>query len=520
MNDELTTTLCRAGYTLIETHISRVFLGDDHVYKIKRPVALGFLDFTSLAAREHACLEEVRLNRRLAADVYLGVRAVVRDEHGRLVLRPREGCQGAEVVEWAVHMRRLDDAVRADRLLAEDRLTNDDLDAIAGLLVAFHRDARADAETARFGTPEVISTNVEENFAQVEGSIGDYLDTSEQAALADYERHFLRDHRALLARRAARGRVRDGHGDLRLEHLYRRSEGRFSAIDCIEFNERFRYADVCADLAFLTMDLTYHGRSDLAELLLARYARDSGDYELYALRDFYESYRAVVRAKVASFLAADPDVGAEVRARARDEARHYYLLALAAGRRPLVPARIIVSFGLIGSGKTALAEALGKALALPVLSSDWTRKELLGSAPTAAHHDDAFHGAYTPEMSDRVYATVLERAEHVLRAGRGVVLDGTFGARARRDQVRSLAAALRVPVTFLECRCTREETMRRLTRRAEQPSLSDGRAAIYDSVSARFEPPEELSPELHQVIDTSGSREESTACALARVRDL
>lgn len=517
MTEALGESLQQAGFRLIETHISRVYIRGDDVFKIKRPVDLGFLDFSTLEARERACAAEVALNRRLAPDVYLGVEAVVRAADGGFSFVPQGGLVGRHVEEWAVHMRRLPDEERADVRLARGELQASDIARMAALLARFHREAACDARTAEFGRPEVIVGNVEENFAQVAPTLAEYLAESEREALTEYQRDFLRTERSRFEQRLTEQRVRDGHGDLRLEHLYRTPSHDYVAIDCIEFNERFRYGDVCADLAFLSMDLRYHGRADLAELLIADYARESADYGLYGLVDFYESYRAVVRAKVSAILAHDSSVAEATRERAQHEARRYYMLAIAEGRRPLRPARLIVTFGLIASGKSTLATALGRRLGAAVLSADWTRKELLGVAPTEAHHDPAFSGAYEGEISERVYDTLLARAEQILRSGRTVILDASFRARAHRARVSTLAGSLPVEATFFECRCPRAQTMERLARRAHEASVSDGRAEIFDAFAARFEPASELSRYEHAVLDTSAPLSYTMSRALERL---
>jgi aminoglycoside phosphotransferase family enzyme len=402
--DALTTALLAQGFVLIETHISRVYLRGEHVYKTKRAVNFGFLDFGTLAARKAACDAEVELNRRLARDVYLGVVAIVGEPGAALRFVPASDVDPQEVLEWAVHMKRLDEGQRADALLTQGQLARADLEAVARLLADFHRAARADAHTAAFGEAAVIQGNVDENFAQVEATIADHLSESERAELEDFQRRFLTTHAALFARRVREGRVRDGHGDLRLEHVYREQDG-YVVLDCIEFNERFRFADVCADLAFLAMDLRYHDRVELAEYFVSSYACASGDYELYALLDFYESYRAMVRAKVTSFLAEDGEVQAATRERARHEARRYYLLALSAARRSVRPSRMVIVAGLVASGKSTLAEALAAELAVPLLSADCTRKELLGMASREPGHDPGCWRAYSHAMSERLEAT-------------------------------------------------------------------------------------------------------------------
>ncbi len=510
---ELCATFEAAGFELIETHISRVFLRDGDVYKTKRPVNLGFLDFTTLSLRKQACDAEVVLNQRLAPHVYLGVCAVTRADGQGLELISEAALTDQPVLEWAVHMRRLRDEDRADLLLQAGQFELRDIEQIASLLAGFHQLARTDEYVASFGATSVISGNVAENFAQVSSTIASYLDVREREQLESLQSGFVRDHHDLFERRARHGFVRDGHGDLRLEHLYRTSEG-YLIIDCIEFNERFRYGDVCSDLSFLAMDLAYHGRSDLSELLIAAYARESRDYELYTLIDFYQGYRAMVRAKVASMLASDLSVSSATREHGRDEARKHYLLALSAGgRSPGVP-RLIVSFGLIASGKSKLAKGLSERLASPVLTADRVRKELLGAAPTTAMPEQPFQGAYGSEVTERVYGTMFARAEQILRSGRSVILDASFRAVGHRQAACELAAKLACELVFIECRCPRDLTMQRLRKRAQTPNISDGREEIFDTVAASFEPTTDLSSRSHLLLQTNGTVAQTLAAAL------
>lgn len=499
---------------LIVTHASWVFRTRTQVFKVKRPVNLGFLDFTTLAARKAACEAELLLNARLAPGVYLGLVPIVRDRQGR----HRAGRDG-EPVDWAVHMVRLDDAQRADALLARGKLSPDDIELVATRLAAFHAAARADAETARFGAPEVIAVNVEENFRQTAGWVERFISQDQADEVARFQRRFLEERAALFRARAAAGRVRDGHGDLRLEHLYKKSASELAVIDCIEFNDRFRYGDVCSDLAFLAMDLAWHERVDLAELLLARYARASNDFDLYAVVDFYQSYRAWVRGKVSGMLAADLRAPAAARAEATHGARHCFLLALAEARRPLRPPRVIAVGGLIAAGKSTVAEALGVELGVPVVEADRTRKALLGVDPLQSVRGGQWQGAYGPQMTERTYAEVLRRAGVVLDAQRPVILDASFRSAAWRARARALATSRGVPFIFLECRAPEAVCRARLRERAGSSSVSDAREDLYDAFVKGYEPVGELSADEHLVVATSAplrSTVRAVAEALAR----
>lgn len=468
-----------------ETHISRVFLVGDTAYKVKKPVSLGFLDFSSPELRRAACEAEVELGRRLAPDVYRRVVPVGDD--------------------WAVEMRRLRDEDSAEARLRRGELGIAEVDRIAERIASFHAHARCDEHTSEFGTTAAIEVNVGENFAQTREHIGEHLSEEEAREIEARQLSFLRENGAFFADRIAHRRVRDGHGDLRLEHVYLEGES-VIVIDCIEFNERFRYADVCADVAFLAMDLAWHGRSDLAERFLATYARETCDFELYRLVDFYESYRAYVRGKIATMM---PGV--------KEHARRYFLLALAAERPRIVPPALIALGGTLATGKSTLADRLGAMLGAPSINSDRVRKWLVGARPTDRLYDGSWSGAYDPAMTDRVYAAVARGARAVLGSRRPVILDASFRTAAMRESARRIAIGREVPFLFVECRAPDEVCRARLAERARGPSVSDGRLEIFEDVRRSWEPVTELTSETYMVLDTSRPIEASLADLRARI---
>ncbi len=502
--------LGRAGLELVETHTAWVFLSESTVWKIKKPVDFGFLDYSTLEKRHGACQAEVRLNARLAPHVYQGVVPITCEPDGEHRIEGR-----GTVVDYAVKMVRLPDAERADVLLGSGRLSAADLDDVGEHLARFHREMPAGPDIAVFGSPDVILSNVRENFEQTRDTIRSVLGDREAREIEAKQIGFVEEHAALFQRRMEEGRIRDGHGDLRLEHVYLAPGRSPTIIDCIEFNERFRYADVCADVAFLSMDLERLGRADLAEQFLASYARASGDYDLYLLVDFYEGYRAYVRGKVASILAADRGASFETRERAKKDARRSYLLALVQGRETLLRPAVIAVGGVIASGKSTIAERIGAMASAPVVDADRTRKSLLGVTATTKVHDPAWSGAYAPDFSDRVYDEAFRRAGSVLSSGRPVVLDASFRSRALRGRARALAREHGVPFHFVECRAEEEECRRRLRERERHATVSDGRTEIFDQFVARFERVDELPPAEHLVVDTSLPLERNAA----RLRD-
>lgn len=505
-----------AAVERVETHISWVFLVGDQVWKLKKPVDFGFLDFTRVEARRAACEAEVVLNRRLAPEVYLGVEPLCRRPDGSVhVGAPGEGDVR---LDWAVHMRRVPDADRADVRLAEGRLGFDEVGRIAQRIAAFHAACRADDDTARFGTPAAVAVNVAENVAQTREALPELLDPDDAREIVAAQTGFIEAHDAVFHARIAAGRVRDGHGDLRLEHVYLDDAGGVLALDCIEFNDRFRYADVAADLAFLAMDLTLHGRADLAEHLLAAYAEAANDHDLYRVVDFYEGYRAFVRAKVATFVAADPSAPAAVRERARAAARHGFLVALGSHRPRALAPMVVAVGGPVAAGKSTVARQVSRWLAAPIVEADRTRKAMLGVSATTRLTEPGWKGAYDPRFTEEVYREVVRRGEVVLGSGRPVVLDASFRSAAFRREARALAARAGVPFRFVECQAPREVLAERLRARERDPSrVSDARVQILDDFLKAWEPVEELAAEEHVRLDTRSTLAETLDTLRARL---
>jgi uncharacterized protein len=487
---------------LRETHISWVFLFPDVVLKVKKPVSFGFLDFSTVELRRLACEAEVALNRRLAPDVYLGVIPVTCSEGHHDFDGP------GSVVDWAVRMKRLPDAASADVLLEQGRLGVDAIDRLGAAVARFHESARADEETKRCAEPSALARAVRENFEQAHPFIEDYLSRPQIEELETWQTEFIERNAPRLQERVATGRIREGHGDLKLEHVYVMSE-RLSIIDCIEFNDEFRYLDVCSDLAFLSMDLTAYGRADLAERLVSSYARSSNDYGLFGLIDFYEGFRAYVRGKVAALLARDHGSPLHVRTKAEKLARRYFLLALASARRSMLTPMVVAVGGLIASGKSTVSDRLGLQLGASVVSSDLVRKHLHGVGAHTSLAAASFSGAYDSNSSDRVYERVLENARAVVESGRPVVLDASFRTRRHRAQAQELARSLGVPFRFVECRAGLDTCRRRLEERGARPHQSDARADLLDTFARSWERIDEVPAAEHLVVQTDGTSSES-----------
>ena len=304
---------------MVQTQMSFVFLTDDYVYKVKKPVNLGYLDYTTLEKRHFYCQREVELNQRLCPDAYLGVVPITRNRGDVFI----EG-QG-EVIEYAVKMRHLPQEAMMNVLLANNQVSVAMVTSVAQRLVEFHQKAETNASIGAFGDLDTISRNTEENFSQTEKYIGNTISQEKYRHIKDYTKSFIENNAPLFRKRIADGRIRDCHGDLHAAHVC--FTNGICIYDCIEFNDRFRYCDVASEIAFLAMDLDHYGRDDLSRSFVDAYVAFSQDKELPQLLNFYKCYFACVRGKVESFKLDDPHISGEEKAKALAAARSYFELA-------------------------------------------------------------------------------------------------------------------------------------------------------------------------------------------------
>jgi aminoglycoside phosphotransferase family enzyme len=302
-----------------ETHISLLFFTGNHVYKVKKPVDFGFLDFTSLEKRKYFCEQEVTLNRRLSPKIYLGVVKITQD--GKQILLDGRG----EVVEYAVKMKQIPEDLLMNKLLEKDQVTLKMIEAVSEKLARFYSTAETSDFIKSFARPERIKQDTDENFEQTEKYIAVTISKDIYLEIQNRTNDFFRTEAEIFHQRIAADRIRDCHGDLRLEHIFWEDE--ISIFDCIEFNERFRYTDTAADIAFLAMDLDYHGKEDLTEHLIQTYIQKSGDQDLVKVLNFYKCYRAYVRGKVESFRLDDPNIPEGEKRGALQRAKKYFNLA-------------------------------------------------------------------------------------------------------------------------------------------------------------------------------------------------
>jgi aminoglycoside phosphotransferase family enzyme/predicted kinase len=492
----------------IQTHISHLFLTRDRVYKLRKAVELPFLSFATRESRNVDCLREIELNRRLAPDVYLGVAPIEPCRKGFVLGSVRESLQTAKdgtALEHCVVMRRLPADADALHRLEAGQLSTAQIDDLADRLAEFHaaHSLGRPAPWSEDGWIERVERPVRETIALARSAGTKPLDPDLLDRCEGTMHDLLDSKRAAFLARRTDGRVVDGHGDLHLDHVFFES-GRPDpiAIDCIEFDDALRQVDVAADLAFLLMDLAYRGRPDLGERALGRYAAVTDDYALYDVVDYHVAQRALVRASVAAVATGELEISPEQRAAAASSAsRHLQLAAnwLTGPRQP----RLILMAGLVGSGKSRVAEALALGLGGVVIASDRVRKHLAGLSPHDHAKAEAGEGLYTDARLDAVYAALLERAEPVVGSGRVAILDATFSRRGWRERAQRWAAEHSLPIHLVQARCGEAETLARLALRERDPSrVSDAGPELYAESARRWEPLDEWKPDDHSEVFT------------------
>lgn len=490
------------GVSLIETHISWVFLTDRFVYKLKKPVRFDFVDFSTPDARRRACLAERELNGRMARGVYLGVLPITADARGRFAL----GGQG-QAIDWVVKMRRLPADRMLDNLLRDRQLSEADAERLAAWLANYYdRLSPICMDASRYR--QAIERHVLRNRAEL-------LDPKHSLPTELVKRcHAAQMRFQALAQtqfddRVCDGRMIDGHGDLRPEHICLESEP--VIFDCLEFNEELRRVDVADELGFLAMECDYLGAERLGQQIIETYRRVSGDRFSTALWSFYKCYRACVRAKVAALAAAQAE--APLNDAARRRARRYLDLADRYARQ-LGPPTLIVVSGLMGSGKTTLATALANRLGSDLLSTDSIRRELLGASPSPAAFNE---GHYAPTLRRRVYREMLRRAGMLLRQGVSLVLDGAFLKTAKRDAARELAESSDAVSLLVHCTCAPQTALERIASRAAAGgALSEARSDLYNSQRLAEEPYERSANTIE--VDTTAAVRMQEIDILAHVR--
>jgi aminoglycoside phosphotransferase family enzyme/predicted kinase len=490
---------------VVQTHISWVFIASPFVFKVKKAVNLGFLDFSTLGKRHHFCQREVELNRRLAPKIYLSVVPIYKigsDFSFNIV---------GEIVDYAVKMKELPQGGFLNELLEKNLVGENEIDRVISVLHRFYQAETPTPQVEQWGTPEKLKISTDENFTQVEPFIGKTISSVAFAAIRHYTNQFYELNESLFRQRIQRHRILDCHGDLRLDHVHLAPKAT-SIFDCIEFNDRFRFIDIANDLAFLAMDFDFKGRSDLGNLFLRNAARQLDDAGILKITNFYKCYRAFVRGKVESIQAAEKET--KNRQEHERQAARYFRLALryaVAGSEPL----IVVVMGRIGTGKSTIAKQLAGELDWPAFSSDEIRKTLAGIPLTKRTAPGLRDKIYSARMTQRTYRKLVKdglaaigRAQEPrprpLQPHNGVILDATFSTRALRKFLRDECKKANVPIQFIELEVGSDEIKKRLKDRDKKTAeTSDARLEDFEKLSAAYEPPSELEPDLIRISTAS-----------------
>lgn len=448
-------------FEVIETHISILLLTGNFAYKFKKPVDLGFVDFTSLDKRHHYCNEEIRLNRRLAPELYLDVIPI-----GGSVDAPV--LNDAPAIEYCVQMRQFPRSAELENALADDRVDAQAFRQLATSVAAFHDRADAVSAADDYGRFDQVRQQCLDNFSVLNEPLAELDLAAELRPLEAWTRAQLeQQHDTIEARREA-GRVRECHGDMHVTNMIG-LDGSIQVFDCIEFNPELRWIDVQSEIAFLLMDLDMRGHHASARVFLNTYLETGGDYAGLRLLPLFQVYRSLVRAKIAYLRLRD---GAGDTALARRIHDHVQLAQRYGGQDSDVPARppLVITHGLSGSGKTTITDALIPLAGALRVRSDVERKRLQGLAADAHTGSGIGQGIYDPASTAQTYARLADCARAIIASGRPAIVDATFLQRQQRQQFQVLAAELGVPFHILDCQAPEAVLRERVQARAEQGS--------------------------------------------------
>lgn len=485
---------------LVQTHISYVFIAGDIVYKIKKPVNFGFLDFTSLEKRRYYCEEELRLNKRLAPSIYLDVISISQDNNGNIILGDR-----GKIIEYAVRMKKLPQERMLKTLLAKGQVDEKVIDDVANKIASFHKFAETGGRIDEMGSIAIIHRNHEENFTETENYINVTIPEYQYKFIKDYVVNFLAQKKTLFEKRVADHKIKDCHGDLHLEHICIADE--ITIFDCIEFNERFRFSDVAAEVAFLTMDLDFNNYPRQAEAFVKSYLRYSDDSDIAILLNFYRSYYAYVRGKVISFRLNQKEIPANERDQITKIAQRYFDLAYTYATRLDNPV-LILTAGLMGCGKSYQARNFSARLGAEIIRTDILRKELLNINPAEQHYVEFGQEIYSDNISRLIYDKAYKLASAKIKLGTPVIIDASFKKRSERQKARQLAQRLDIPFYLIECTCRDEIVKMRLDKRVrERTNASDGRWEIFQEQKKDFDEVNEVPVGNYFKIDTSENPE-------------
>ncbi len=493
-------------FQVIETHISWVLLTGDYVYKIKKPVDLGFLDFSTLEKRHHFCLHELSLNRRLAPDIYLDIIGIGGTPEAPVL-------NSEPIIEYAVRMRQFPQTARLDNVLAENALHPEHIDRLADNIAAFHQQAEIANSGSSYGEPATVLEPVERNFQTIFPLLSDEKDIQQlerlkQWSLAKYEQ--LLPH---IEQRKANGFIRNCHGDMHLANIAL-IEGKITIFDCIEFNDSLRWIDVISEIAFTCMDLIDRHQPSYAARLLDRYLQRTGDYAGLVLLQFYQVYRALVRAKVAIIQASDAMHSEQEKQHTLLQYREYADLATTFTHHHAPT--LFITHGVSGSGKTTLTQPVLEKFNLIRLRSDVERKRLFG-LPAEAQTDATIKwDVYGADASQRTFEHLLITARQLCQNGFSVIVDATFLKQAHRKPFQALAQELKISFVILNFQVEEQLIHAWIKKRTDEGTdASEATIEVMQRQQVTKEPI--LANEADHIINIDSGSEDATAQLLSAV---
>jgi aminoglycoside phosphotransferase family enzyme/predicted kinase len=462
---------------LVETHISWVILTGRYAYKIKKPIDLGFVDFSTLERRQLCCQEEIRLNRRLAPKIYIGVVSIIGSAES-----PRISPNGNKPIEYAVKMVQFSRAGELDKMVERGELAQCHIEAFARLIARFHESIDRPSADSGYGNSEQVSQPVEENFKQIRQRVSETECLVKLDQLEKWSRDQFQRLEPLFESRKEDGYVRECHGDLHLANMAW-IEGEPLVFDCIEFNPSLRWIDVLSEIAFLTIDLEERGQAELAYLFLNAYLELSGDYAGLPVLNFYFAYRLMVRAKVEAIRAHQQPRDSELRIDGEKSFRMY--LELAVGHTQPKKPLLLITCGLSGSGKSSLTQSLLGPLRAIRIRSDVERKRLYGLPTEEAGERKSNLDLYGNKATKRTYEKLVELAERGLDSGFTIIVDATCLKAGQRKLFQTLAAKKQAPYSILNATASEKELRRRLENRRN--GVSDAGVTVMQEQLSAFE---------------------------------
>ncbi|WP_341524818.1 AAA family ATPase [Nostoc sp. UHCC 0302] len=477
---------------LIQTHISYVLLTGDYAYKLKKPVNFGFLDFSTLEKRQHFCQEELRLNQRGAAQLYLEVLPITLVEE-----QYNLGGTG-EVVEYVLKMRQFPQKFLFSKLFEQGKLNETDLEDLGRVVAQYHAEAQTNDYIRSFGEVAKVRAAFDENYEQTENYIGGPQTQTQFTETKQYTDKFFAERPELFASRIQNNYIRECHGDLHLGNIALWQD-KITLFDCIEFNEPFRFVDVMYDVAFTVMDLEARSRKDLANAFLNAYIEQTGDWEGLQVLPLYLSRQAYVRAKVTSFLLDDANVPVTAKEEATKTAADYYKQAWEYTKPKL--GQLILMSGLSGSGKSTTARYLARQLGAIQIRSDAVRKHL-GRIPLWQKGGDDL---YTPEMTEKTYTRLLALGILLANEGFTVILDAKYDRQQLRQEAIAQAKKHQLSLQIIHCTAPLEVLQNRLVNRTGD--IADATADLLTSQLKQAEPFTEEEQPYVKILDTTQALE-------------